>query len=172
MTDLIVRSCAAAIEKHPLINSQLQGHEIRMIRDINIGVAVDAEKGLVVPVIHGANRKGVIQINKELREKADKARTGTLAQEDMQNSTFTITNLGMLGIEQFIPIINPPECAIVAIGSIVKEPIVDKSTEQVRVAPLFWMSLAFDHRIIDGAPAGRFLADLKQIMEWPYAIID
>lgn len=171
-TDLIIRACAVAIERHPLINSQLVGNEIRIFREINIGVAVDTEKGLMVPVIENANKKGIVSINRELREKIETVRSGAARSEDNGQSTFTVSNLGMIGVEQFIPIINPPECAILAIGAITREPVAQGNKDEIKISPIFWISLAFDHRILDGAPAARFVSELKEILEWPYAIID
>ena len=172
MTDLIVKAVAKAVTRHPLINSRLGDGAIQISKTVNVGVAVDTEKGLMVPVIHRAEEKGVTQINIELREKAVRARAGNPKSEDLQNGTITVTNLGMIGIEQFIPVINPPECAILAVGTVVREPVVVEDTDEITIKPMMWLSLAFDHRIIDGAPAGRFLMELKEILEWPLSIAD
>jgi pyruvate dehydrogenase E2 component (dihydrolipoamide acetyltransferase) len=172
MTDLIVKAAARAVSEYPLLNSRLVKNEIHIFKNVNVGVAVDTEKGLMVPVIHNAAAKGVVEISTELREKAARARAGNPRPEDLQNGTITITNLGMIGIEQFIPVINPPECAILAVGSIVREPMVIDETDDIVVKPMFWISLAFDHRIIDGVPTGRFLMELKKILEWPLSLAD
>lgn len=172
MTDLIIKAVAKGVTRHPLINSRLGDGGIQISKTVNVGVAVDTEKGLMVPVIHRAEEKGVTQINLELREKAARARAGNPKSEDLQNGTITLTNLGMIGIEQFIPVINPPECAILAVGTVVREPIVVEDTDEITIKPMMWLSLAFDHRIIDGAPAGRFLMELKEILEWPLSIAD
>ena len=171
LTDIIVKAIAEAITKHPLINSRLREDMIEVIKNKNIGVAVDTERGLLVPVIHNADKKKITEIHEELHVKAENARRGAAATEDLTGGTFTVTNLGMYGIEQFIPVINPPECAILAVGAIIREPVAEESTDKLVVKPMFRLSLAFDHRIIDGGPAGNFLMDVKRNLEWPLSII-
>ena len=169
--EIIIKAAAKTIEKYPMINARFDGSKITVLKDINIGAAVDTEKGLMVPVIHNANNKGVLEISSELRQKAARARSGQIKSDDLNNGTFTITNLGMLGIEQFVPIINPPQCAILAVGSIEKDVVVD-DTDQFQIQNRLWLTLVFDHRIIDGAPAGKFLRDLKRILEWPLLLAE
>lgn len=171
LTDMITKAVGIAIQKYPMINARFDGNKITVLKDINIGVAVDTEKGLMVPVIHNADQKSVIEISGELREKAARARSGQVKGDDLADGTFTITNLGMLGIEQFIPIINPPQCAIIAVGSIEKEVVVDDN-DQFQIQRRMWLSLVFDHRIIDGAPAGKFISELKRILEWPLLLVE
>ena len=171
LTDLIVKAVAEGITKHPVINSRLREDKIEIIKNINIGIAVDTERGLLVPVIQDANKKKVSEIHDELRGKAENARQGTAKPEDMQGGTFTITNLGMYGIEEFTPVINPPECAILAVGTVTREPMVEEESDNVVVKPMFRLSLAFDHRIIDGGPAGKFLMEVKRILERPLSIV-
>lgn len=171
ITDIIIKAVSKAIQRHPLINARFDGNKITILHDINIGVAVDTERGLMVPVVHHADQKGVLEISRELRQKAARARSSQIQNDDINYGTFTITNMGMLGIEQFIPIINPPQCAILAVGSIEKEVVVDDN-DQFQVQRRFWLSLAFDHRIIDGAPAGKFLSELKKILEWPILLAE
>lgn len=171
LTDLIVKAVAEAVKKHPEINSRLREDTIEIIKNINIGVAVDTDRGLLVPVIKNANTKKVSEIHDELMAKADKARQGTAKTEDMRDGTFTITNLGMYGIEDFTPVINPPECAILAVGTVTREPVVEDESDNVVVKPMFRLSLAFDHRIIDGGPAGKFLMEVKRTLERPLSII-
>ena len=163
--DLFVLLIAKALKEFPQINSRLEGEDIRLLREVNIGVAVDTERGLMVPVVHDADSKDVLTIGKELLQKIERARTGKLTRDDVTGGTFTMTNLGMLGVDSFIPIINPPECAIMAIGTIVREPVVVDDRDTVEVRPKVRLSLAFDHRLIDGAPAARFMQRVKELIE-------
>ena len=171
LTDIIIKATGMTIKKYPMLNARFDGNKITLLKNINIGVAVHTERGLMVPVIHQADQKGVLEISKELRQKAARARSGQVKGDDMINGTFNITNMGMLGIEQFIPIINPPQCAILAVGSIEKE-VIANDKDEIQIQRRFWLSLAFDHRIIDGAPAGRYLNNLKKILEWPLLLAE
>jgi pyruvate dehydrogenase E2 component (dihydrolipoamide acetyltransferase) len=162
-TDILVKAVAQALQEHPILNSTLEDEQIKIYEDINIGVAVATKKGLIVPVIRDANKKSVTQIASALKELVEKARAGKLTKEDLTGGTFTITNLGMYGVEVFIPIINPPEAAILGVGKITEKPVaVDK---EIKIRPIMYLSLAYDHRIIDGAPAGQFLQKVKHILE-------
>jgi pyruvate dehydrogenase E2 component (dihydrolipoamide acetyltransferase) len=165
--DLFVFLTARALREFPQMNSRLAGEEIHLMEDMNIGVAIDTERGLVVPTIRQADRKGVLAISEDFRAKLDRARAGKSVLEDLSGGTFTITNLGMLDIEGFVPVINPPECAILAIGSMIREPVVVDEKDTVEVRPMAQLCLVFDHRIVDGAPAARFLKRIKQLIEWP-----
>jgi len=168
--DMIVLVCAKALKEHPIMNSRFINDRIEMLDDINIGVAVDTEKGLMVPVIHNADKKGLIDISRVLKEKAQRAQSGKAASDDITGGTFTITNLGMYEIEQFTPIINPPECAILAVGAISKEAAVSKETGQLVIMDMMSLTLVFDHRIVDGAPAAKFLQRIKHLIEWPLGL--
>jgi pyruvate dehydrogenase E2 component (dihydrolipoamide acetyltransferase) len=137
----------------------------------NIGVAVDTERGLVVPVIRHADQKGAIAISEDFRSKMERARAGKSTLEDLSGGTFTITNLGMFEIEAFVPIINPPECAILATGAIMREPVVVDEVDTIQVRPRIQLCLVWDHRIVDGAPAARFLRRIKQLIEWPLELL-
>jgi pyruvate dehydrogenase E2 component (dihydrolipoamide acetyltransferase) len=162
-TDILVKAVAKALEEHPSLNSTLEREQIKIYEDINIGVAVATEKGLVVPVIRNANKKSLAQIAAVLKELVEKAREGKLTREDLTGGTFTITNLGMYGVEVFIPIINPPEAAILGVGRVSEKPVM--VNKELKVKPVMYLSLSFDHRIIDGAPAAKFLQRVKQILE-------
>jgi pyruvate dehydrogenase E2 component (dihydrolipoamide acetyltransferase) len=162
-TDILVKAVAKALEEHPLLNSTLQDDQIKIYEDINIGVAVATEKGLVVPVIRNADKKTLTQIASTLKELVEKAREGKLTREDLTGGTFTITNLGMYGVEVFIPIINPPEAAILGVGKVVEKPVIEN--KEIKIKPTMHLSLSFDHRIIDGAPAAKFLQEIKQTLE-------
>lgn len=169
--DLLVAITAKALKENPIINSKLEGDEIKLLRDINIGVAVDTEKGLLVPVIMNAEQKGVLKIAEDFKEVLERIKSGRTTAQDLTGGTFTITNLGMFEIEQFTPLINPPECCILAVGAIVREPVVDED-DNIKAASRMQLTLAFDHRIVDGAPAARFLQRVKYLIEWPIGIIE
>jgi pyruvate dehydrogenase E2 component (dihydrolipoamide acetyltransferase) len=162
-TELMVKAVANALKKHPPINSTLEDGKIKVYEDINIGVAVATAQGLVVPVLHNADNKSLAEIAAKLRELAEKAREGKLSKEDVSGGTFTITNLGMYGVDLFIPIINPPEAAILAAGRILDKPVVEG--KEIMIKPVMTLSLAYDHRIVDGAPAAQFLQEIKNILE-------
>jgi pyruvate dehydrogenase E2 component (dihydrolipoamide acetyltransferase) len=146
-----------------MLNATLNGEQIKVFEDVNVGIAVASEKGLVVPVIRNADGKSLTEIASVLLTLVEKARQGQLAKDDVSGGTFTITNLGMYGVDVFIPIINPPETAILGVGRVVEKPVVING--QVTVRPVMQLSLAYDHRIVDGAPAAQFLQAVKKILE-------
>jgi pyruvate dehydrogenase E2 component (dihydrolipoamide acetyltransferase) len=163
-TELLVKAVAEALKRHPLLNSTLTDDEkIKVYEDINVGVAVATEQGLVVPVIHSADKMSLEEIAAKLRDSAEKARDGKLAKEDVNGGTFTITNLGMFGVDLFMPIINPPEAAILAVGRIRDKPVAEG--KEILIKPVMTLSLAYDHRIVDGAPAAEFLQEIKKTLE-------
>lgn len=167
---ILAKIAAKALTRNRYINAVLDGGDIVVKRAVNVGVAVDAPNGLVVPVIKNADMKGLPAIGEELAGLSGDAAAGRLATEDMQDGTFTITNLGMFGVEQFAPIINPPECCILGVGAIAKQFVPDENDQPV-VKRLFQMTLVFDHRIVDGAPAARFLRDFRDYVEMPELLI-
>lgn len=162
-TAILVHAVAKALREHPIVNSSLVNGKIRVYEDINVGVAVSIEKGLIVPVIRNADKKQLAEISSELEGLVEKARQGKLSKEQLTGGTFTVTNLGMYAVNMFFPIINPPEAAILAAGNIVKKPIV--TDKEIVVKPTMTLTLAYDHRIIDGAPAAMFLKKVKEIIE-------
>ena len=162
-TDILVKTVAKALREHSIVNATLENDQIKIYEDINVGVAVDTSKGLVVPVVRDADKKSLSEIALAINEFVEKAREGKLTREDMLGGTFTITNLGMYGVDLFIPIINPPETAILAVGKVTEKPVIVKG--QVTIKPVMQLSLSFDHRTVDGAPAARFLQRVKQILE-------
>ena len=170
--DLLVVIAAKALKEKPLINSKMTDRGIQLLKDINIGVAVDSDKGLVVPVIRNADRKGVLEISEEFKSKAERAKSGKSSMEDLTEGTFSITNLGMFEIEQFTPIINPPECCILAVGAIIREPVVVEASDKIEIRSRVQVTLVFDHRIVDGAPAARFLQRIKHLIEWPMDLMN
>ncbi|MCE5200051.1 MAG: 2-oxo acid dehydrogenase subunit E2 [Armatimonadota bacterium] len=167
-TDIIVKAVARAILDKPIMNSSLQDDKIVIHDQVNIGVATAIEGGLVVPVVKDVPSKGLAQISKEIKELAERARSGHSTADDFRDGTFTITNLGTYGIESFTPIITPGQCAILAVCAIKLKPVVVDN--EIKVCSMMNLCLSFDHRIVDGAPAAEFLARLKQILELPYMI--
>jgi len=168
---LMIVVVAKALSEFPEFNARIVGSEIQIINEINIGVAVDTARGLLVPVVRNADRHGVVSIDVDFKEKAERTKAGKATIEDLSGGTFTITNLGMFDVEVFIPIINPPEAAILALGNVNREQVFHDD-DSFAVRPILRMSLVWDHRLNDGAPAARFLARIKQIMEWPMAMLN
>jgi pyruvate dehydrogenase E2 component (dihydrolipoamide acetyltransferase) len=167
--DLLVKLSAHALLEHPQLNARFDGINIVQQREVHIGLAVDTERGLLVPVIWDVPEKSLRVVAAESADLIARARAGTLQPDDMQGSTFSLTNLGMYEIDAFTPIINLPECAILGMGRIVpKQVVVDVETEQVAIRHMMYLSLTFDHRLVDGAPAARFLQRIKHLIEKPY----
>ena len=165
---LLVALVARALREQPQVNARLAEGGIEQLPQINIGVAVDTERGLLVPVVRDAAARSLVQIQRALAELVERAMAGRSLPDDLSGGTFTITNLGMFEIDAFTPIINPPESAILGVGRIVARPVaVDR---QVVVRDMVTLSLSFDHRLIDGAPAARFLQRVKQLVERPFAL--
>jgi len=167
--DLVVKASAAALRKHPNINSSWFGDKITYHKDINIGVAVAVEDGLLVPVINHADLKSLSHINQEVKELAGKAKSKKLTPQEMTGNTFTISNLGMFDIEEFTAIINPPDACILAVGSIIKKPIV--KNDVIVIGNMMKVTLSCDHRVVDGASGAQFLQSLKAMLENPVMII-
>ena len=162
-TAIIVKASAQSLKEHRAVNSSLTGDQITVYEDINVGVATNTENGLIVPVIRKADGKSLQEIDRALTELATKAREGKLSKEEVSGGTFTVTNLGMCEVDFFTPIINPPEAAILGVGRIIEKPVSVQGKVEVR--PIMIMSLSYDHRIIDGAPAAEFLRDIKNRIE-------
>jgi len=167
--DLVVKAAAVALKQHPAVNSSWMEDKIRYHRDVNIGVAVAVDEGLLVPVINYADMKTLSQINVEVKELAGLARKRKLQPEQMQGNTFTISNLGMFGIEEFTAIINPPESCILAVGGIIEKPIVKNG--ELAVGNMMKVTLSCDHRTVDGATGAQFLQTMKGILEDPIRIL-
>jgi len=167
--DLLIRLVAHALRQFPYMNARLDGETIRHLREIHIALAVDTDRGLLAPVIRNADRKGVAEIAREVRGLAERARAGKALPDEVSGSTFTITNLGMHEIDAFTPIINLPEAAILGVGCIKARPAVVEG--ELCVRQTMWLSLTFDHRLVDGAPAARFLQRIKQLIENPYLLL-
>ena len=165
LNDFVLKATAEALKAHPQLNAALIDNAIHQYSEINLGVAIDIESGLVVPVVRGVGTLGVIALAGKVRELADRARNGKLGLDDFSDGTFTVTNLGGLGVDWFTPVLNPPQCAILGVGRVREAAVVaDRSIQFRDVATLV---LTFDHRAIDGAPCARFLADLRTRIEDP-----
>lgn len=168
VTAVIARACAWALARHPRINSQLDlaNNQIRLMPEANIGIAVALEDGLIVPVVHEAGRKGLAALGAEIADLSARAKANKLKPAELSGGTFTISNLGMLGVDRFTAIINPPESAILAVGRAVKTFVPDAHDQPV-LRPLMTIRLSADHRIIDGAVAALFMRDLREALERP-----
>ena len=167
--DIIIKIASKALSEFPVLNSSLTVEGILLHDHIHIGIAVAVEDGLIVPVIRNADTMSLEDISKDTRDLVIKAKSGKLKPEEYTGGTFTITNLGMFDIDEFTAIINPPEAAILAIGKIERVPAVEG--ENVVIIPKITLSLTYDHRIVDGVPAARFLQRIKQLMENPFLLI-
>ncbi|MEJ2008524.1 MAG: dihydrolipoamide acetyltransferase family protein [Acidobacteriota bacterium] len=164
--DIIVKACATALTQHPDTNASYTGDAIRYYNRVNVGIAVAIEGGgLITPVVRDCNRKTLQQISAESKDLIARARTRKLKPEEYAGSTFSVSNLGMMGIEEFSAVINPPEGAILAVGSVAEKPVVEEG--QIAVGLRCKMTLSCDHRVVDGATGARFLQTFKQILENP-----
>lgn len=164
-TAILVKATAKALTDYLIINSTLERDMIKIFEDVNIGVAIATKSGLVVPVIRNADAKSLKEINAAIKEFNEKAKMNKLSREELSGGTFTLSNLGMYGVEFFTPIINPPEAAILGVGRIVEVPVVVKGTIEIR--SIIMLSLSYDHRIVDGVPAAQFLQRVKDYVENP-----
>lgn len=167
--DLLAVMVARCLVELPYMNVQLVEDGVRQMDEVNVGMAVDSERGLLVPVVHGVDEMGVKEFAVTLRELVARARSGKSLPDDLSGGTFTITNLGMFGVDAFTPIINLPECAILGVGRIKPQAAVVDG--QVCVCQQMWLSLTVDHRLVDGAPAARFLDQLARYVENPYLLL-
>ncbi len=168
-TDLLVKVVANALGEHPRLNATLTDEGIHLLPEINIGVAVALDDGLVVPVIRNADKERVSEISEQVRGFAERARSNQLTPGELQGGTFTITNLGNFGVDAFTPIINPPESAILGVGRILKKPVVHD--DEIVARSMLTLSLTFDHRVIDGAPAAQFLQTISSYIQDPYLLL-
>jgi pyruvate dehydrogenase E2 component (dihydrolipoamide acetyltransferase) len=169
VNDLVIKACALALRKNPGVNAQLNGQAIRVHHRAHIGIAVSLDGGLITPVLRDADIKPLGQIAIELHDLAERARSGKLRAQELSGATFSISNLGMFDVEEFSAIINPPEGAILAVGSVLEKPVVEEG--QVRVGRRMRMTIACDHRVMDGAMGARFLQDVKRLLEEPLRLL-
>jgi pyruvate dehydrogenase E2 component (dihydrolipoamide acetyltransferase) len=169
VTDLIIKACALALLKNPGVNAQLQGQAIRVFHRAHIGIAVALDEGLITPVLRDCDAKPLTQIAFEARDLAERARGGKLRAQEMSGATFSVSNLGMFDVEEFSAIINPPEGAILAVGSVVEKPVAEDG--QLRVGRRMKMTISCDHRVMDGAMGARFVQDVKRLLEEPLRLL-
>ena len=162
---LMLKICAASLENYPIFNAHIKNGEILEFVDVNLGIAVASKEGLIVPVIKKVTPKTLKQLDNEFKNLVAKAKENNLKEEDLQNGTFTLTNLGNYKIEAFTPIINPPEIAILGIGKILDKPIVENN--EIKIAPMMTLSLSFDHRAVDGVTAAEFLDNICKFISKP-----
>jgi pyruvate dehydrogenase E2 component (dihydrolipoamide acetyltransferase) len=168
-TDFLVKAVATALTEYPQLNARLEGDAVVVQPTVSIGIAVDTERGFIVPVIHDAQGKSLRQIARESAELAEKARSGGITAQDVQGGTFTVTDLGLYDIDAFTPIINSPQGAVLGVGRIVaKQIVLDADAGQVAIRRMVFLSLAFDRQMVDGAAAARFLQRVKLFVEQPY----
>jgi pyruvate dehydrogenase E2 component (dihydrolipoamide acetyltransferase) len=167
--DLLAKIVASALRKFPYMNARLASDAIEVMGQVNIGMAVDTERGLLVPVVRNADQKSLREFGAAFRQMVERARSGRSLPDDLSGGTFTITNLGMFEVDAFTPVINLPEAAILGVGRIA--PKVVPYEGNVVVRQMWTLSLVFDHRLVDGAPAARFLQFIKQLIEEPYLLI-
>jgi pyruvate dehydrogenase E2 component (dihydrolipoamide acetyltransferase) len=167
--DLLAKIVATALRQYPYMNARLTSDAIELMAHVNLGMAVDTERGLLVPVVRSAETKSIRQFGAEFRELVERARKGRSMPDDLSGGTFTITNLGMYAVEGFTPVINMPEAAILGVGRIAPKPAVHNNAIEIR--QMMTLSLVFDHRLVDGAPAARFMQAIKQMVEEPYLLL-
>jgi len=169
VTGMLIKMVADLLPSHPYLNASLRGEEVLLHNQVNVGMAVARDEGLIVPVLKGADGLTLEEVALKCSDLAERARTGKLTPDDVVGGTFTVSNLGMFGVEQFNAIINPPESAILAVGTLGPEPVVVEGAVAVRLR--MRITLSVDHRVADGALAGQFLADLKRALEEPRALL-
>ena len=166
ITVIIIKAVARALQEHPLLNSLVEDNQVKLIKNVNIGVAVALEEGLAVPVIHDADKKSLADIALDLDRLGQRARAKRLSAQEMSGGTFSITNLGTYGIGYFTPLINPPESAILGVGAIEEKPVARNG--EVVVRPMIALGLTMDHRSVDGVPAAKFFYRLKELLQTNY----
>lgn len=160
--DFIIQACAHALLQHPRMNASLEGDAIQLHGAVHVGFAVALDEGLIVPVVHDADKKPLKTIAQEARALAEKARAGRLKLEEVSGGTFTVSNLGMAGVDAFTPILNSPQTGILGVGRIVDKPVIYQG--EIARRSMLVLSLTFDHRVIDGAPAGAFLGSVADLL--------
>jgi pyruvate dehydrogenase E2 component (dihydrolipoamide acetyltransferase) len=166
---LVVKAAARALKEHPRLNAVQSEDRVQLVDRVNIGIAVALDEGLITPVIQDADLKNLAELATEGRELAAKTREGRAKPEEVTGGTFTITNLGAYDIDGFTPIINPPQVAILGVGRVVEKPIIEDG--QIAKGAMMYLSLTFDHRVVDGAPAAEFLQTVKKRLEDPWWMV-
>lgn len=173
VSDLLIYACSKALQKYPQVNSALADGMVRCYKSVNVGVAVAGDNGLVVPVIKNCQNKTLTQVSEENRDLVDRGLLGRLAPNEYANPTFSISNLGMYGIDNFTAIINPPCAAILSISSVIRKPVVvvEDGEEKIAIRPMMNIQLSVDHRLIDGLLAAQFVGYVKKLLENPLKIM-
>jgi pyruvate dehydrogenase E2 component (dihydrolipoamide acetyltransferase) len=169
LNDIIIKVTAAALMQHPEVNASFQEKFVRYYEHADIGVAVAIEDGLITPVVRAADQKSLSQIAAEVRELAERARSKRLTPEEYTGATFSISNLGMFGIDEFTAVINPPEGAILAVGAMTPKPVVRDN--EIVIRQIMRVTMSCDHRVIDGATGAKFLQTFKKILENPLYLV-
>jgi pyruvate dehydrogenase E2 component (dihydrolipoamide acetyltransferase) len=169
VNDLVVAAAARTLARFPVLNASYREDNLEMHPRVNIGIAVALEDGLIPPVLRDADKKPLKRIAAESRALTERARTNKLRSDDLGGGTFTVSNLGMFDVDEFIAIINPPEAAILAVGAVTRRPVA--AAGEVRIAPLMKATLSVDHRVADGAQAGRFMQEFKKLLENPVTLL-
>lgn len=171
VNDLVVAAVAKTLNKWRMFNASFRGDALEMHEHINLGIAVALADGLITPVLHDVDKQSLKEIARESRALAERVRANTrsVRADDLTGGTFTISNLGMFGVEEFSAIVNPPEAAILAVGAVVKKPIVEG--DQVHIAQMMKATISVDHRVADGAQAAQFMRDLKALLENPVNLL-
>jgi pyruvate dehydrogenase E2 component (dihydrolipoamide acetyltransferase) len=164
-SDVLTKLCSVALLRHPALNAHYEGDSVRLFSTANIGIAVAIENGLVVPVIHNAELRSILELAEARVDLVERTRTGKLTPADLEGGTFTISNLGMYGVERFFAVLNPPQVAILAVGAIEDRVVAEAGDPVVR--PRMDLTLSCDHRGVDGATAAEFLRTLKELLEQP-----
>jgi pyruvate dehydrogenase E2 component (dihydrolipoamide acetyltransferase) len=167
--DLFLYVLGRVLREHPKLNASLEDDTIKVWQRVHVGLAVDTERGLLVPVVRDVDQKGLLPLAAETRSLIKRARAGQCTPDELSGGTFTLTNLGMFGIDAFTPLINLPECAVLGVGRIKRQPVM--VGEEVLGRDMVWLSLTFDHRLVDGGPAARFLQRVVQLVERPHLLI-
>jgi pyruvate dehydrogenase E2 component (dihydrolipoamide acetyltransferase) len=166
---LMIKAAARALKEHPRMNAVQKENEVELVREINVGVAVSLQEGLIVPTIRRADEKHLVEIARESRDLANKVREGKASYDEVTGGTFTITNLGPYGVDAFTPIINSPQVGILGVGRVIEKPVVYQG--EITKRSMMFLSLTFDHRVIDGAPAAEFLSTVKGHLEEPWWMV-
>jgi pyruvate dehydrogenase E2 component (dihydrolipoamide acetyltransferase) len=170
LNDFVLKAAAEAVRRVPAVNASFEGDSIRQFADVQLAFAVAIAEGLITPIIREAQNKSLLQISSEAKALAVKAKEGKLKPEEFQGGTFTVSNLGMLGIDRFSAIINPPQAAILAVGNIVKKPVVG-ANEEIVVGHRQSITLSCDHRVVDGAVGAAYLKELRELIEKPALLL-
>jgi pyruvate dehydrogenase E2 component (dihydrolipoamide acetyltransferase) len=166
--DFVVKACAKALTRFPVVNASWTGDAIQTHADVHVGIAVSLPDGLITPVVRHADRKSVTEIAREIKDLAARARDRKLKPEEFTGSTFTVSNLGMYDVSEFTAIINPPESAILAVGAVRKQPVV--VDDELTIGQRMKVTLSSDHRVVDGALAAQFLAEVRRLLESPVSL--